>query len=167
MFSGSWSALPGPSSPAPSSGWGSGGGSGTWGSGGGGSTGTWGSGGGSSSTGIWGSVAPVSSLSVSGDFGTWGAAVQSPSGAPAAAYFNPGALFGGYALPAPGRAAIGAIGEGGPYTELDYPEMRFLKAGENPTELLTSLRRQQIGKPTLAGWAVLALITIAALKGGK
>ena len=68
----------------------------------------------------------------------------------------------------PGFASRGPLGEGGPYTELDYPEMRFLRAGENPTELLTSLRQQQakaaMGKVTPVGWAALLIIGLGILK---
>lgn len=64
-------------------------------------------------------------------------------------------------------SSFGPFGERGPYTELNYPEMRFLRAGENPTELLSSLRTQEATaskKITPIGWAVLALAVFSLIK---
>lgn len=63
-------------------------------------------------------------------------------------------------------SSFGPFGERGPYTEINYPEMRFLRAGENPTELLSSLRTQATATSRLTpiGWAVLALAVFSMIK---
>ena len=105
--------------------------------------------------------------SADGGGGTWSSAPAPVSyfgSQPGYAYswMLPGGGAPGYS---PGVAARGAFGEGGPYTELDYPEMRFLRAGENPTELLSSLRQRRAGKPnTLAQALVIGLVAFALLK---
>ncbi len=126
----------------------------------------------------WGGTGTVTGLASQGTYtgmnlnsgseGSWssgntfaaGSQTSQPSGY---AYSWTSPNMGSYGLPS-GTAARGAFGEGGPYTELDYPEMRFLRAGENPTELLSGLRQQQ-GKPSsLAQALVIGLVALALLK---
>lgn len=115
---------------------------------------------------------PAGAVAPSGGSGTFTSGT--PTSAESGGSSGGGTMYGGYAPATPGApggapagfSLFGPFGERGPYTELRYPEMRFLRAGENPTELLNSLRAQKItGGITPMGWGVLALILIAMLKG--
>ncbi len=65
---------------------------------------------------------------------------------------------------------FGPFGERGPYTEINYPAMRFLRAGETPTELLSQVRQQwensqqqAQGNLTTFDWLTLAALLLITL----
>lgn len=122
----------------------------------------WGSGGG----GGFAPVSPViSSAGSSAPGGTWSYATA-PAPAPTYSYTAPIYTPGPISAYAPiaitiapaGYDVAGPLGEGGPYTPLDYPAMRFLNQSESlrGADLITAVKQS----PLLLGLGALALFLL-------